>query len=81
MTKKESKMENQEVFRFMTKDEQKRVYDHAIKSGEVEMSFTDFEKSFGRDIFDAKTGKVIEIGGLGKIDKPLRGEKSETNES
>jgi hypothetical protein len=70
--------ENEEWFKFMTPEEKKRSYQVAVDSGDFEGSYETFERGFENGLFNPQTGELIEFGGTGKADSPLR---SSTNES
>jgi len=45
----------------MSDKEKRKVYDIAIKSGNVKDTFKGFSKQMNNAIFDVSTGKVIEV--------------------
>ncbi len=67
-----SSLKSQEVFKFMTKDEQQTIYNKAVESGDFEGTFEDFKKGFNESIFDVETGHPVETGGTIIIEQPLR---------
>ena len=60
-----------DAFKFLNTTEKNKVYDEFIKEG-GQHSKKDFFKDFSNDIFDASTGKIIEIGGDAVPTKSLR---------
>ena len=63
----------EEVLRFMSIAEQRKAYRVFRKAGNKD-SFENFTVNFAEDIFNPKTGQPIEIGGIKKIEKPIREE-------
>lgn len=61
-----------EVLKFMTPKEQVKAREVAKAEDSAMGSMKEFIMAFGEDIFDAKTGKPIEIGGNVILTKPLR---------
>src|SRR3990167_3602219 len=60
-----------DAFKFLNTTEKNKVYDEFIKEG-GQHSKKDFFKDFSNDIFDASTGKIVEIGGDAIPTKSLR---------
>src|SRR3990167_8867494 len=60
-----------DALKFLNTTEKNKVYDEFIKEG-GQHSKKDFFKDFSNDIFDASTGKIVEIGGDAIPTKSLR---------
>lgn len=64
--------ENEEVFKFMSKEEQRKAYEVAIKSGDFVGSKEDFASGFREAIFNPQTGEIVESGGNVMRETPIR---------